>query len=34
LDDEKWKKIIQEIDKNGDGVVTLEEFTEAVETMI
>ena len=34
LDDKKWRKIIKELDKNEDCIVALEEFTEAVETLI
>jgi Ca2+-binding EF-hand superfamily protein len=33
-DDEKWKKIIKEVDTNGDGVIDFEEFCNAIDSFI
>lgn len=29
-DNQKWKSILQEVDKNGDGLISFEEFTDAI----
>ena len=33
-DDNKWKEMLKEVDKNGDGVVDFEEFSSAIERFI
>ena len=33
-DDEKWKELIAMADKNGDGMVSLEEFTQSLKDFL
>jgi Ca2+-binding EF-hand superfamily protein len=34
LEDARWREIIKEVDSNGDGVVSFQEFCNAVESFI
>jgi len=34
IEDEKWKEIIKEVDSNGDGEVSLEEFVKMMQKLL